>query len=499
MTDISSPLKVRAKPSGRFQIGVRALIALVGCCGVVLWAWRYVRENFDPMIAEARGIQDRALRALQSTKATERVSAIRALSRLGFGDSGIAIRPLITRLADDDAEVRAAAADALGSIGSEAVNRGFRGDGVRAAANALLVSLKDQQHAVRLTAANALGMIAGGWRAAELLDLNAVVAGLTAGLGDRDAQVRGAILHALAAAARSAPVGPPAELIAVLEDESAHNRTEAATALGSFTRGLDVFIPTLLMRLEDARGEVREAYSQALHSVHGSYRPGPIAYSDAAMPALVAALGSRDERVRYHAVSLLGGLGRGALEAVPELIGILRQPNKRAYQQFDATQTAMEVLGMIAPDTEYADAVIAALSDIVASGNVPEQSRAADALGKFGTEAEAAIPVLIKAFRAITGKAPAYRYVGGGGVQSLASALGRLAPGTALEDEAVTALIEALESKSGEIRLWAIRTLPRFGRKAESAIPLLREFQQGPRDFISEAARAALKSLEAAD
>jgi HEAT repeat protein len=568
--------KVGAKPPRRFQIGVRALIALVFCCGLVLWAWRVVRENLDPAIVEARGIQARAIRALHSPKAAERLSATVELSRLGFGDSGIAIRPLIARLEDENAEVRAAAADALGAISAKAAKSGSHDNDLRAAATALLRTLKDQRPAVRTAAANALGAFAGPRRAAGWLDLKAVVAALAEGLGDRDAQVRGAILRAIGSAAFNAAVGPPAEVVAALEDESADNGKEAGNALARFTRGLDPWIPSLFRGLERARPPVRDAYTHAFERIRpywfGNRWLRPAAYSAAVIPTLVAALGSHDEQVRCEAVSLIGGLGPSARVAVPDVIAILREPINPEVRQFDVTQSAIAALGRNAPGTEAAEAVVAALTNIVLSGNPaqrygavaalgefgPEAALAvpallevlkqeatasqrpagagqwasyvlgqiapgtasagaaitaltdlvrsgnpdtrevaADALGKFGPEAAAAVPALIKALRTIAASKAGSRDEWG--VKSVCFALGRLAPGTASEDEAVTALIEALDSKSGDTRVWAIRTLPQFGPKAAGAIPRLRAFQKDRTPAISEAAASALKSLESAN
>jgi hypothetical protein len=100
----------------RFQTGMRAVIALVACCGVLFWAARYLWESQHPGIAVARGLQTRA--------ATERLKAIRDLASICLiEDSTIAIPPLVPRLADSNAEVRAAAAEALGSLGGNMVNR----------------------------------------------------------------------------------------------------------------------------------------------------------------------------------------------------------------------------------------------------------------------------------------------------------------------------------------------------------------------------------------
>src|SRR5262245_30485925 len=144
------------KPVRRLQTGVRTLLALVACCGAILWAWRNVKENSDPVFVEARAIQRRAIGALQSSKPAERLTAIQELERLGYGDGTIVIRPLIGALEDPETEVRFAAVNALGLISAGVVKSRSGGESVRAAATALIRSLKHPDPAFRIAAIKAL-------------------------------------------------------------------------------------------------------------------------------------------------------------------------------------------------------------------------------------------------------------------------------------------------------------------------------------------------------
>jgi HEAT repeat protein len=147
------------KPVRRLQTGTRTLIALVACCGAILWAWRYASENNDPVRVEARSIQNRAIGALKSGKPPERLLAIQELERLGHGDNSIAIPPLVGALEDPVAAVRVAAVEALDSIGSRVAKSGSGGGTVRAAVMGLIRCLKDPDPAVRVASAKALGAI----------------------------------------------------------------------------------------------------------------------------------------------------------------------------------------------------------------------------------------------------------------------------------------------------------------------------------------------------
>jgi HEAT repeat protein len=91
---------------------VGALTVLVACCGILLWAGRSLWESQHPAIAAARGLRAKSPAA--------RLNAIRELTDLGIRDSTVAIAPLIAALEDPAAEVRVAAAEALGHFGPEA-------------------------------------------------------------------------------------------------------------------------------------------------------------------------------------------------------------------------------------------------------------------------------------------------------------------------------------------------------------------------------------------
>ena len=65
---ITSDSKLDAGPDKPKQVrwlqtNVRTLIALVVCCAAILWAWRNVAVNWDPVGAETRSIQTQAIGA----------------------------------------------------------------------------------------------------------------------------------------------------------------------------------------------------------------------------------------------------------------------------------------------------------------------------------------------------------------------------------------------------------------------------------------------------
>ena len=338
---LSEPGVARVTRTRRYLTGVRALCALVACCGVIVWAGRVVWEYRDPVRTESRAIQARALRALQSREATERVTAIRELQRLRFADDALAIRPLTAMLGDEDIEVRIASAEALGTFGTVAVENGSDDQAVDAAVRALIRLLKDPHPNVRFTVVNTLGSIAcarpgAGVRAppgppppaaapvagATAVDMRGAIAALTGALGDPEAKVRGAAVRSLAAAALAVSgsmAEPPRAIRAILEDESAENRRETLIFLVQFQRGLDSWIPSLLRMAEhDADRSVRE---RCVTGVAVDPVVRAVAFAEIVLALIVGFGEPRFRDVRDAAATLVGRFGSEADEAIPALLG----------------------------------------------------------------------------------------------------------------------------------------------------------------------------------
>ena len=126
------------------------------------------------------------------------------------------------------------------------------------------------------------------------------------------------------------------------------------------------------------------------------------------------------------------------------------------------------------------------------AGHPYRRVAAAHALGQYGPAAVAAVPALISVLRE-----NAATKAGFGDAASAAAALGRIAPGTPLADEAVTSLTEALEAKSEHTRDQAIEALLLFGPKAALAIPRIRALVNDPNEWVRSVAARALAKLGA--
>jgi HEAT repeat protein len=474
------------KKGRRLQTGISTLIVLVASCAVIFWAARSVWESQHPAYAAARGLQARG--------ASERVNATRLLVNSGVGETAIAIPPLIAALNDPEAEVRVAACEALRPLVFEALRAGSDADLARTAIAALIRSLTDPQPEVRVAASTVLEYISSLKGSAGLINLDGVFAALSEMLGDREARIRIAALDALGSTGML-PNVPPAALAANLADESAGVRAAAIKALACFKSDLDPWIPKIFEVLErENDSRIRDTSIGALFQLR------PPTFTAASLPALVKGLGSRYREPRLCASRLLGMLGHDAAAAIPDLIKIMADPidstmvgpGKLHPGGWDPAWAAAQSLGKIAPGTPSADEVIQALTEVVRAGHPYRKVAAANALSDFGPAAVGAVPSLIDDVR----KNAATKADFADGADA-ATALGRIAPGTAVADEAVSCLNEALQAESEFTRRQAIDALLRFGSKAAVGISRFRALVNDPHAFVRAAAAKALSELGA--
>jgi HEAT repeat protein len=492
------PARIESRPRNarRLQTGVRGLIVVVGCSGVILWAGRMLWENRHPAISAARG--------LESGDTSERVDAAHALAATGARDPVRSLPPLIAAIGDREAQVRIATAEALGAIGSSAIGTASCGEAVPAAIRGLERLLKDRDPSVRLAALRALMLMGLTKGTAGLIDPHAVVVALAEILGDRDDEVRLAAFGAIECYGPLDRAGPPPALVAVLEERTVEDRAAAIKALASFPCSLDPWLPFLLRCSEHDEPPVRDACWLALG------RRKPPAVSAAAIPTLVAALTSRSPVVRLHAAIALYPYkdDTRAVVAIPALLAMLREPSgpDRSpsgpsslrpdidWNRMRLDRLAPELLGGLAPGTESAGAVIAALAEVVRSGDHNRRFWAARSLGQFGPAAETAIPALIEALRKDLAHPEPGPFLD---LWTCARALGQIAPATKSADEALDVLIASLQSYE-RMREVAIEVLPKFGSRASIAIPQLRALQNDKDPRVGAAAAKAISAIEGA-
>ncbi len=362
------------KPRSR----LRTLLTLGFAIGLGLVAWQIHWESEHPAGTWARKIH--------RGDPDARIAAIHKLESLGAEDPSVAIPALTAALEDPDAGVRSASAMGLVTAIQRAGSAGASQQVVREAVEDLLRSLKDTQPEVRAAIVQSLWMIVITWSGqAGVIDQNQVVEVLIGAAGDPDIAVRQAAIRGLGGIGPRVLREPPPILVAAVEDESEKIRAAAAIAIVHFRRGLPGLIPSLLRSLEAARPEVRPKYLEILETIRAPRFPAE------AITPLMEALASRDDEVRFLAVSSLATYKQAAEEAIPALIESLksREPAKAAEKggvqssSRDSVIAIVELLAQIAPGSTMAHEAMDSLIKILKSGNDRQRATAAMALGMF--------------------------------------------------------------------------------------------------------------------
>jgi HEAT repeat protein/lysophospholipase L1-like esterase len=367
-------------------------------------------DHFSPM--GARVVAERVLSS-DVVAPKSAASGGETASRYGAAASGSSVPELLARLEDRDPRQRAAAARALGNLGSAA----------ESAVPKLVRRLDDPEPPIRAGAAWALGHVGPGAKAALLP--------LAARLRDGDASVRFRAEESLRR------IGPDTEavrraLIAVVEDPKSPGRAEAAAVLGRLGPAARSALGALVAALEDPRESVRGRAAWALGQI------GPDARS--AVPALLVAF--KDAGIRWRVADALGAIGPSAVAAVPDLVASLQDPSSNVRWR------AAEALGAIGPTASRAavPGLLRALRDPFENVRLG----AVVALGQVGADPAVAGPGYIRALGDEDGRVRA----------RAARALGRLAP---LPPEAVQALTRALQDENEWVRTEAGKALRKAG------------------------------------
>ncbi len=194
------------------------------------------------------------------------------------------------------------------------------------------------------------------------------------------------------------------------------------------------------------------------------------------LPALIAALGDKDEMVRLNAAYELGTIG--AL-AVPALIEIWRGASEDTGSPGSETENFQHATFALSAIGEPA---VPALIEALRSDNESIRASAAYALGDIGSAAQEAVPSLTQALQ--DESAWVKRHA--------AEALGLI--GQPVQNT-VPALIALLRDEHYWIRDNAARALARLGPAAEAAIPTLTDTLNDENRYVRFHAMFALKQI----
>jgi HEAT repeat protein len=311
---------------------------------------------------------------------------------------------------------------------AEALNYLSNSEAANEAAEMALAALRDENAAVRSSAAEALSEVKVG--------TPEVLGGLLAALGDENMDVRRSAALALGEVRVGAPevVG---ELLAMLGDGKELVRSSAAKALGKMGGAPEV-VSGLLTALRDENMDVRSSAALALGEMGGTPE---------VVGGLLAALRDENDGVRSAAVWALRDVKVGAPEVVGGLLAALRD------EKDDVQRSAAMALGEMGGAPEVLGGLLAALGD----ENDGVRRSAARALGKTGGASEV-----------LGGLLAALRDENGGVRSSAALALGEVKVGT---PEVLDGLLAALRDKKLDVRRSAAAALGEVSKGYKSKLP----------------------------
>jgi HEAT repeat protein len=305
-------------PPVRFTM--RRLMAVVAVAGLLLWAWRYRRDN----ASIDRSLTSMQLREFAGGNAVQRRMAIEDLAHSGPEDRSRVVSALAAGSVDGDWQVRLAAARSLGVVCRGWVWGSVAEEDVDLTMRALIGALDDARAEVRIEAMQSLVnlyanekpqiQLPGGRRAVEstfaALEQRAAAL-LLQRMSDSDPAIRSAAVHAFIRVGATSGAGPDPVIRMMVSDPVKEVRIAASFNLPQGFLSRELYSP-LLRQLKQAHSiEERSAIGWAI----GSLPAPPVE----AIPDLIEALALDNfalNKTVPMALSKLGPAGRPALPAL---------------------------------------------------------------------------------------------------------------------------------------------------------------------------------------
>jgi len=475
------PFVLKARALLVALIGVSVIMAVIYLCRFSLLAWSlqypalrdWAKTELVDVGPDAVPAISRALKE-NGDQASAR-AAMEALAEMSQS-SRDHVSALLEALTHTDPSIRASAAHALGEIGPRS----------RAAVTALIGALKDEETNVRCQAELALALIDPG--------AGAAVPALIEALRDKDKHVRWVAGKALARIGPGAKAAVPA-LIEALKDEGENVRWMAGYALEEMGSDARAAVPALIEALKDEDEGVRAEAAEALAEIDPNVR--------VAVPVLLKMLEDELRHRRSRAAAALGKIGPDVEAAVSAFIDASKDKRTHVWGNYalfkiasrpdtiptlieamgdengDVREEAADALGRIGPD---ARAAVPALTKALSDEHEGVRYYAALALAAIGPDAGAAVPALIRALR---DEKDFVRW-------KAARALGRIGPDA---EAAIPAVIEMLDAGDGPDRWVAAEALAEIGPDAEAAVPALTKALEDDDEEVRRAAAEALKKI----
>ncbi len=211
-----------------------------------------------------------------------------------------------------------------------------------------------------------------------------------------------------------------------------------------------------------------------------------------AVPALARLLNDADPLVQLNAARALGGIGRGASEAVPALVMALQKPVAAQWQSIPFREAVAAALGEIGPAALPALPQLAALTNVLSAElamaklkgeslvpfidrlkNTSDQrqwGRTARMVAELGTNAEPAVPLLLSALNSTNSLQEQALY-----------ALARI---QRRPDLCVPKMLPLLSSPNPNVRFQALVVLGAFGAEAKAAVPQITRLITNPGGWL---------------
>jgi HEAT repeat protein len=447
-----------------------------------------------PAVEELRGL-------LSERKENVRAEAAMGLGRIG-PEAEPAVPALIKLLGDRSERVRREAAIALGRIGEAAVEP-------------LIAASAEENADVRACAMEALGHLDGTNDRAS--------AALLGGTGDAAPEVRAAALESLARLDLPAVV-----LLPVLRENLRHNDERVRLAAIELIVGRRDVLAALAAELDSLLGAEHEDVARHAAFLLGKLGPEaarrlldalrregirvePIAAALAQIgrpiaPLLVQALDDPEPRVRRGAALALGRIRPIVSGVEPKLIAGLGDPDAevqaayltaigelgprlqgavdpvRALLRDDSAAIRVQAIEILARSAARDERLASDLSALVDDPDPRVQRRAIDTLRALGPRARPALPVVLAKLRSPEAdvRLAAAEWIGSHGEAAA---------------EAVPALIDLLDDPAPELRTTAVQTLGKLGKSAQPAFDRLAAMLAAEPVQVREAAVSTLGNL----
>lgn len=349
-------------------------------------------------------------------------------------------------LLDPDTEVRVAAAQGLGRMGGAAKDL----------QDQLLLVSQDSQAEVRVAALQGLVRIG--------VDTDRLLQRLPTALEDSAVEVRRAALEAVShLGGQAGLLSEP--LLAALSDPEPRVRAGAATAVAAIGMNPEQAIPALMRVLQDRAIASVASAAEAL----GQYGQ----QAESAVAALVELLGHAEPAVVVAAVEALGNIGHRAASALAGLSAM------NQHSDVLVRKAVLSSLQKVAPEEPSAvETVIQGLSD-------PQwevRHVAAEALARYGSLAQAAVPRL---FRMLADDRD--RDVARHALREIDT----------VDAAALPVLLDALESQDRTVQFYGIFFVGKLGHGAKEALPLLKRLSKTDNRRSRDAVNKAIAAIEA--